>query len=209
MYKTFFLILFITLSISIIAFVYVNLYYSNLNGIINLTDNEDLRKYYRLKDVLSEPIYNLHLIILIIDSLYFIVFIFFNNKSFVEYFGLQIDTIATQTANDFNNFFTEFFFAILIKLNAIACLFFFIIKSHEEINRILKLKDEIKEKEDLFKDAEYNLIIVFWLDFAASIIFSIFYLLKFVKVLRIKKNITTKINKNALISSNHSKYFLK
>ena len=175
-------ILLLTNLISISSLIYSTLYMANINDVFDLTQNENERKYLKLKNVYSEPIFNLHLIILTIDILYLLIFLILNNKTISEYLGLNINKIATQSTIGYSNMFLELFFMFLIKAASLVLSLFFNSLSYCEISII---REEDKKKLDMLNISKSNLNILFWIDISSLVLFIFLYLLKLIRIKRI------------------------
>jgi hypothetical protein len=181
MYRKF-LIIFILINLtSIITLILSTAYFSNITSIYEASINEDIRKYLKLKNVFSQPLVYLHFVILLIDLLYFIVFLIFNNKRLSQSLGLQTNKISVQSSNDYSNFFLEILFALLIKALGLATSLFFNFKSKDEINLHCDIEKDKSIVNMLSHSTEY-LNFMLWADTFSIILFTFYYLTKYIQI---------------------------
>lgn len=187
MYKKYLTILLLSTSLSISSFVFASIYSNDIdNQYLQLEKKDDSEKLQKLKFILSDPLYNLHLILLISELIYLVLFIFLNNKNWLRYFGLATDKIATQSTFGYSNIIMEFFFTFLIKAFCVFFSFFFIIQCKNEISYLSTKRTSKEEKEEL-QDISPNLTILIYINAFYILCYFAYYIIKVIKVREIRK----------------------
>lgn len=181
MTKIIFPLLLISNALGITTFVISKVYTSKVESVYMMTSKQESQEYVKLKFIISDPLYTLHLIILIFELVYFTIYLIFSNKRMVNYFGLATDKIATQSRKGYSSVFMELFFTFFIKGLSLIFALFFIIKSQKELsNKIDRTKQG--EKLDLLKGASSSLSLLATADVVYLLCFFAYYIVKIGKV---------------------------
>jgi hypothetical protein len=188
MYKIFLFILLIINIAALFSLAISWLYYSIVTDIFESTVKEDSRKYLKLKNVFSLPLFYLQIALLVIEIVYFIIFFILHNVRLSQALGLGTNKISKQISHDYSNFFLEILFNMLIKGSGLLISLFFILKSSNELD-FLKMIEEDRHKKDLISDANHYLNFLFIIVCSSLILFVIFYLTKYIHIK--KKNLKT------------------
>ena len=83
MYKRFLTLNILSFIITSTFFIFIYIYNYKIVTILEFTENQDLRKFSKIKDLLTDSLCRLSNITLIFDFFYLCLFLFFNNKTLI------------------------------------------------------------------------------------------------------------------------------
>lgn len=181
MYKIYLFILLLINITAIVSLVIAWFYDSKVTDIYESTLKEDSRKFLKLKNVFSLPIFYLQYALLAIELMYFIIFCILHNAKLSQFLGLGTNKISKQISHDYSNFFLEILFTVLIKVSGLLISMFFIFKSLNELD-ILTIKEEDPHKKNMISGCIYYLNFLFITLCSSLVLYSIFYLTKYIQI---------------------------
>jgi hypothetical protein len=149
MKKLLFINYFLVLLVSLGCFILVLIYDNKITNLKQSIERENPGRYSRLYDFLLTPMKRLIQVIFIYDILTSALFLMGNIDKIKSFLRLNTNKIAVQSKSQggYGGFLIELMLSFFIKLISLIAIVYFNIQSLNQIDTILKLYDDIDEKE--------------------------------------------------------------